>query len=173
MQVLDAKNVNLNDPVQALRYGDHVEGNYPNFAGPRNCESCHYAGTYNPPDQTKSLPSLVSASATVAGRTGLGAFAQEITGPGARACGGCHRAFAINEADGPKLAAFVGHLNDFSSYVDPALSVTNTAAYIQGVLGSGPAAPAVAGAQVERCEICHPTAGSDHQTLFNTWTKGL
>ena len=173
MQVMDAKNVNLNDAVQALRYSEHVEGNYPNFAGPLNCESCHYAGTYNPPDQTRSLPSLVSLSATVAGRTGLGAFAAEITGPGARACGGCHRAFAINEADGPKLAAFVAHTNTFSSYVDPTLSVTSTAAYIQGMLGAAPAAPSVAGAEVEQCSICHPTAGLDHQTLFNGWSKGL
>ncbi len=173
MQMLDAKNVNLNDPVAALRYGEHVEGNFPNFAGPLNCESCHNAGTYNPPDQTRSLPGLLSASATVAGRTGLGAFAGEITGPGARACGGCHRAFAINEADGPKLAAFVAHTNTFSSNVDPTLSVTTTAAYIEGVLGAAPAAPQVAGAQVEQCTICHATAGADHQTLFNTWKSGL
>ena len=173
MQVLDAKLVNLEDAVQALRYGEHVEGNFPNFAGALNCEACHSKGTYNPPDQTRSLPGLISASATVRGRTGLGAFAQEITGPGARACGGCHRAFAINEADGPKLAAFVAHTNTFSSNVDPTLSVTTTAAYIEGMLGAAPAAPAVAGAQVEQCTICHPTAGSDHQTLFNTWKKGL
>ena len=79
MQYGGASSVNLNDPVQALRYNDHVEGNYPNFAGPLNCESCHNPGTYDVPDQRKSMVGLVSGSATVTGRTGLGSFAQEIT----------------------------------------------------------------------------------------------
>ena len=48
----------------------------------------------------------------------------------------------------------------------------STAAYIQAQLG-GPAAAAVPGAQVEQCTICHATAGSDHQKLFNTWKNGL
>ena len=68
-----------------------------------NCESCHNPGTYEVPDQAKSLPGLLSALAAPAGRTGLGAFAGEITGPAARACGGCHRAYTINEEAGSKL----------------------------------------------------------------------
>jgi OmcA/MtrC family decaheme c-type cytochrome len=188
MQVLDGKNFPFGsydpavDPVSAVsvsRYNDHVEGNYPNFAGPLNCESCHNPGTYDPPDQTKSLPGFISVIAAPTGRTGLpsaAALPQQITGPGARACGGCHRAFAINEGDGAKLASFVSHTNDFSTYVtaamDPGYSATNTAAYIQYMAGAAGPVAATIGAKVERCDICHATAGSDHQNLFNVWRNG-
>jgi OmcA/MtrC family decaheme c-type cytochrome len=174
MQFGDARNADLTNPVEAFRYEEKVAGNYPNFAGALNCESCHYAGTYDPPDQTRSLPGLVSALANVQGRTGLGAFAAEITGPGARACGGCHRAKAINEADGSKLAAFVAHTNDFSSAVMDTTYLVTTAAYLEYAVGvSTTAVAAPAGAQVEQCEICHATSGTQHQTLFNLWKNGL
>ena len=35
--------------------------------GITNCESCHVAGAYNVPDQSKSLPGLLSASAEING----------------------------------------------------------------------------------------------------------
>jgi hypothetical protein len=174
MQVLDAKNVVLTDKVQQVRYDKHIEGVYPNFAGWFNCESCHNPGMYDPPADDRSLPSLVSASATVAGRTGLGPFAQEITGAGARACGGCHRAEPINETDGSKLADFVAHTNDFSSYVTDPTALVSTAAYLQYVVGASTTYVApLAGAQVEQCTICHSTAGSDHQAQFQIWKSGL
>jgi OmcA/MtrC family decaheme c-type cytochrome len=181
MQVVAAKNVDLTDPVQAMRYNDHVEGVFPNFAGPLNCEACHYPGTYDVPDQKKSLPSVLSALANVKGRTGLpyvtagvltGPGSSAVTGPAARACGACHRAFAINEGDGSKLAAFVGHVTDFGSMVDPG-QFTTTSQYVEWAVGATTTVMAApTGAQVERCEICHATAGSDHQTLFNTWRNG-
>jgi hypothetical protein len=159
------------NPVSTIQYEKHVEGNFPNFAGPLNCEACHYPGTYNPPDQSKSLPSLISQLTPGLDRP-LGTFAAEIVGPGARACGGCHRAQAINELDGNKLREFVAHVNMFGSNVDPTLSVTTTAEYIQGLVGAGPATATVPGAQIEQCQICHATAGSDHQALFNSWRTG-
>ena len=177
MQAFDIKNVNFADPVSSAPVRHHIEGNYPNFTGPLNCESCHNAGTYEVPDQAKSLPGVLSASATPAAACpGPSAtFAAEITGPAARACGGCHRAQTINEEAGSKLAAFVAHTNNFSSYVTATDNTTflNTAAYIESQVGAGPSAPSVAGAQVEQCTFCHATAGSDHQALFNTWKNGL
>jgi OmcA/MtrC family decaheme c-type cytochrome len=177
MQEMDIKNIDPLNAVSIVRYEKHIEGNYPNFAKPLNCESCHNAGTYDVPDQAKSLPSIVSASSNFFGnypRT-LGTFAAEITGPGARACGACHRAKMINEEDGSSLAAFYAHTNGFSSFVTATDNTTflNTAAYIEYLVGGGPTAAAVTGAKVEQCSMCHPTAGSDHQALFNTWKNGL
>jgi OmcA/MtrC family decaheme c-type cytochrome len=176
MQYGNISKIDPTNAVSIVRYTTHIEGNYPNFAGPLNCESCHNPGTYDPSDESRSLPGLVSASSNFKGnypRT-IGTFAQEITGPAARACGGCHRAMFINEADGSKLAAFVAHTNDFGSSVMDPTALVSTAAYVQYLIGgSTTAAAPVAGAQVEQCTICHSTAGSQHQTLFNAWQKGL
>jgi hypothetical protein len=50
------------------------------------------------PDQTKSLPGLLSASDEVTGwDRKIGDMPEVVTGPAARACGGCHRAELINE----------------------------------------------------------------------------
>jgi OmcA/MtrC family decaheme c-type cytochrome len=176
MQYGGISSIDPTNAVSILRYNTHIEGNYPNFAGPLNCESCHNSATYDPSDESKSLPGLISASSGFKGnypRT-IGTFAQEITGPAARACGGCHRAMFLNEAEGSKLAAFVAHTNDFGSAVMDPTALASTAAYIQYLVGgSTTAAAPVAGAQVEQCTICHSTAGSQHQTLFNAWKKGL
>jgi len=45
--------------------------------------------------------------------------------------------------------------------------------YQVGVYRPAVAPTTVAGAQVETCSVCHATAGSDHQALFNTWKNGL
>jgi OmcA/MtrC family decaheme c-type cytochrome len=174
MQYFDVKNVDLTNAIQSLRYGDHVEGNYPNFAGTLNCESCHVKGTYDVPDQARSLPGILSAAQVLKGGSrNIGTVAAEITGPAARACGGCHRAQLINEDDASSLAAFYAHTADFGSAVSDTTQLTATTAYLMSQIGVAAASPAVAGAQVESCVICHPTAGSDHQALFNTWQKGL
>ncbi|WP_020675255.1 multiheme c-type cytochrome [Geopsychrobacter electrodiphilus] len=63
-----------------------------------DCEACHVAGTYNVPDQTKSLGSVIdngSVDVTV--------------GPASRACGSCHRADALKEGDTGALAAINAH----------------------------------------------------------------
>ena len=49
------------DPVLAKRYDQHTKHVFPNFTI-RNCEACHVAGTFNVPDQSKSMPGVLSAS---------------------------------------------------------------------------------------------------------------
>jgi OmcA/MtrC family decaheme c-type cytochrome len=182
MQEFDIKYIDPLNAVSNVRYEKHIEGVYPNFAGALNCESCHNKSTYDVPDQAKSLPSLISKSSNFFGnypRT-VGTSTGNITGPGARACGGCHRAQLINEEDGSSLAAFFAHTNGFSSNIPlTGVSATdntnflNTAAYIEYLVGAGPSATAVPGAQAEQCVLCHATAGSDHQATFNIWKNGL
>lgn len=177
MQYFDIQNVDFTNPVQKLRYEDHVEGNYPNFAGPLNCESCHNPGKYDPPDQTRSLPSIISGSRTLmAGSTrNIGTFAAQVTGPAERACGGCHRAELINEDNAAGLSSFYAHttVNGSSVMDTSATSLEATQYYIMGEVGVRAPAPAVPGAQVESCSICHAEQGQKHQQLFNSWKKGL
>ena len=45
----------------------HVEHPVPHFHGITNCESCHVQGTNEVPDQSKSLPGLLSGSDSVQG----------------------------------------------------------------------------------------------------------
>jgi hypothetical protein len=178
MQYFDTKNVNFADPIQKLRYGDHMEANYPNFAGTLNCESCHAAGVYEVPDQLKSLPSIASASYTIIGwDRNIATVPSYVTGPASRACGGCHRAQAINEDDATKLLEFNQHTGLFGTLVAAGTGTTNLDAVTQNILAmiGGPTTALVAptGTQIESCEICHPTAGADHQAKFNAWKDGL
>jgi OmcA/MtrC family decaheme c-type cytochrome len=167
-------------PIDLLRYADHVEANYPNFAGPLNCESCHNPGKYDVPDQTKSLPGVISASAAIpAGSRNIGTVPAQIAGPAERACGGCHRAQFINEDDAAGLGAFYAHTTvngtSWSSTSAASLtSVTDTILSQLGVVGAVASTPAAGTGtlQVESCVICHPTSGSDHQALFNVWRNG-
>jgi len=110
------------DPVLAKRYDQHINHTFPNFTI-RNCEACHLDGTYNVPDQSKSMPGVLSASDSVAtwyeivdglavedpaGRN-IGTVPELVTGPASRACGGCHRADLINADLAGDLAAFNEH----------------------------------------------------------------
>jgi hypothetical protein len=106
-QPFDIGDVDFTDNVEALHYEHHVESTYPNFTI-LNCESCHTAGSYNVPDQSKSMPSLHAGSDTVADRN-IGSVPKYVTGPASRACGGCHRADLVNEDDAAGLAAFNQH----------------------------------------------------------------
>jgi hypothetical protein len=48
-----------------------------------NCESCHNTGTYNVPDQAKSLPGVLSASDPIKGwDRNIGEVPSYVTGPG-------------------------------------------------------------------------------------------
>lgn len=175
MQPFDIGDINFADPVAKLRYEHHIESNYPNFAGALNCESCHVSGTYDVPNQTRSLPGLLSAADAVTTTTrAIGTVAAEITGPGARACGSCHRSKFINEDDVAGLAALYAHTNMYSSDVTDTTLFLTTAAYVESLLG-GPAFTGTvpAGAAIEQCTICHATSGGTHQSLFNTWRNGL
>ncbi len=110
-QPFDIGDIDFAKPVANMRYEHHVEAPYPTH-GITNCESCHNKGTYNPPDQSKSLPGVLSASDPIKGRSrNIGTVPSYITGPGSRACGGCHRAAMINEDKAGELASFFSHTN--------------------------------------------------------------
>jgi hypothetical protein len=62
------------------------------------------------PDQTKSLPGLLSASSELTGwDRNIGAIPAYVTGPAARTCGGCHRAAMINADNVSELQSFFQH----------------------------------------------------------------
>ena len=121
------------DAVFAKRYDQHIDHVFPNFTI-RNCEACHREGTYNAPDQSKSMPGLLSASSEVStwyelvgnpaaaledsnGRN-IGTVAEAVTGPASRACGGCHRARLVRDDAAGDLAAFNAHTEAFGTYVE-------------------------------------------------------
>jgi OmcA/MtrC family decaheme c-type cytochrome len=123
-QAFDIKNVDFADAVQKMEYEHHTESTYPNFTI-FNCESCHNAGTYNIPDQTKSMPGVLSASAVTKNwDRAVGTYPSYVTGPASRACGACHRADKINEDDAAGLASFFAHTGAFSTQL-----VANTGVY--------------------------------------------
>jgi OmcA/MtrC family decaheme c-type cytochrome len=106
-QAFDIGDVDFADAVEAAEYEHHVETSFPRF-GILNCESCHNAGKYDVPDQSKSMPGVLSGSDAVAGRN-IGTIPAAVTGPATRACGGCHRAQKINEDDAGGLLNLIQH----------------------------------------------------------------
>jgi OmcA/MtrC family decaheme c-type cytochrome len=109
-QAFDIAEIDFADPVAAMHYEHHINFPYPTH-GTTNCESCHVEGMYNVPDQSMSLPGIVSASAEVTGwDRKIGAVPEFVTGPAATACGGCHRAALINEDNVGELVSLNQHL---------------------------------------------------------------
>jgi len=123
-QAFDTKNIDWTDDVEALEYEHHIESTYPNFTI-MNCESCHEEGTYDVPDQSKSLPGVLSASYTwKEGKDrSIGTVASAVTGPASRACGSCHRSHYINEDEAGDLANLNSHVASFGYYVTSATGV--------------------------------------------------
>ena len=141
-QYFDLNTVDFTDKVFAKRYAQHIEHGFPNFTI-KNCEACHVTSgafvsgtsgpkfpvTYNPPDNTKSLPGLESAAYTLTkgwvdltpganygvslptGKRNIGKVPALVTGPASRACGGCHKAVEINEDNEARLASFNSHMS--------------------------------------------------------------
>jgi len=108
-QAFDIGDVNFADPVAAMRYDLHIEHVYPNFTI-TNCKSCHNEGAFEVPDQSKSLPGLLSKSDSVkTWDRNIGTVPGYITGPASRACGSCHRARMINEDEAGELVSFNQH----------------------------------------------------------------
>ena len=109
-QAFDIGDVNFADPVAAMHYDHHIEFPYPTH-GIQNCESCHIEGTNEVPDQSKSLPGMLSASdSPLEGwDRNIGDVPAYITGPGSRACGACHRAEMINDDEAGELISFNQH----------------------------------------------------------------
>jgi hypothetical protein len=110
MQPFDIDEINFAEPVEALHYEHHIGFPYPTH-GATDCESCHYEGAYNVPDQTKSLPGLISAShyPLEGWDRDIGEVPEYATGPASKACGGCHRAVLINEDAAGELIPFNEH----------------------------------------------------------------
>ena len=107
-QVFDIGDIDFNDPVQALNYEHHIGFPFPTHSI-TNCAACHLDGTNNVPDQSKSLPGVLSGTDPVEDRS-IGDMPVYITGPAARACGGCHRAELINEDKVGELVSLNQHM---------------------------------------------------------------
>jgi hypothetical protein len=107
-QAFDIGDVDFTDHVEATRYEVHVGHTMPLFTI-KNCEACHNEGTYEVPDQSKSLPGALSATDSVDDRD-IGDYPIYITGPATRACGGCHRADLINADDAGGLEILFQHM---------------------------------------------------------------
>ncbi len=111
-QAFDIGDIDFANPVEAMHYEHHIEFPYPKH-GLTNCESCHVEGAYNPPDQSKSLPGLLSASDSPLNGwdRNIGEVPSYVTGPATRACGACHRSEQINEDSAGGLAMLFQHWN--------------------------------------------------------------
>ena len=108
-QAFDIGDIDFADPVKALHYEHHIEVPYPKH-GITDCESCHVSGTNNVPDQSKSLPGILSGSDELKGRVrSIGAVPSYVAGPASRSCGGCHRAVMIKEDEASELISFNQH----------------------------------------------------------------
>jgi len=117
-QAFDIGDIDFADPVAAMEYEHHIETPYPTH-GITDCESCHNPGTYNVPDQSMSLPGLLSASDEITGwDRNIGTVPSVVTGPASRACGSCHRAELINEDDANGLLSLNQHTNLGSYMID-------------------------------------------------------
>jgi OmcA/MtrC family decaheme c-type cytochrome len=108
-QEFDIGDVDFTDPVQALHYEEYISFPFPTHAN-TNCESCHVEGKYNVPDQSKSLPGILSATDVVTTtERSISDVPSYVTGPASRACGGCHRAAMINEDKENDFISFMEH----------------------------------------------------------------
>jgi OmcA/MtrC family decaheme c-type cytochrome len=108
-QAFDIGDIDFANPVEALHYEEHTQFPFPTHAS-TNCAACHVDGTNNVPDQTKSLPGLLSGTDVLSGKDrAIGDVPSYVTGPASRACGGCHRAVLINEDKASELASFMQH----------------------------------------------------------------
>jgi len=108
-----------NDAVFTARNELHKNHTFPNFTA-LSCEGCHLEGTYNVPDQSKSMPGVQSPSYTLLDPDdrSIGTVPDSVTGAASRACGSCHRAEFINVDDAGGLASFDAHTAAFGTFVE-------------------------------------------------------
>jgi hypothetical protein len=117
-QAFDTNGVDFAEPVEKARYERHIEHTLPFFT-PLACEACHAGGKYNVPDQSKSMPGLLSASyANETWDRAIGTVPSYATGAAGRACAGCHRAEMINEDSAGDLASLNAHVAQNGVLVD-------------------------------------------------------
>ena len=137
MQYFDIGDLNFTDPVVALKYAEHTEMPFPKH-GITDCESCHNKGTYEVPDQAKSLPSVLSASdpSPEGFDRDIGGVSSYVTGPASKACGGCHRAQAINEDNESELLALNQHMKQGGYLIEKQTEDANIRATWEKVVSS-------------------------------------
>ena len=118
-QQFDIADVDFTDPAQAEKFMLDSELPFPKH-GVTDCESCHNPGTYNVPNQSKSLPGILSASENeLKGKTrNIANIPSYVTGPASRACGSCHRAELINEDEANGIATFNAHIAQYGYMVE-------------------------------------------------------
>jgi OmcA/MtrC family decaheme c-type cytochrome len=117
-QQFDVGDIDFTDPVQAEKYALEIEMPFPKH-GITNCEACHVAGANNVPNQSKSLPGLLSASDVLQGKDRtIDDIPSYVTGPATRACGGCHRAELIKEDNANGLALFNRHTAQYGYMIE-------------------------------------------------------
>jgi len=116
-QPFDPGDVDFNDPVEALHYEHHIVSQFPRFTI-LDCESCHNPGTYNVPNQAKSMPSVSSGTDTLNVPRNIGFIDRTVTGPATRACGACHRSAKLNADDATGLAVMNQHFKTFGYVID-------------------------------------------------------
>jgi OmcA/MtrC family decaheme c-type cytochrome len=134
-QHFDTNTVDFADPVAAARYERHIEHTLPYFT-PLACQSCHAAGKFNVPDQSKSMPSLLSASYTLKNTDrAIGSVPSYVTGAAGRACAGCHRAEMINEDAAGELASLNSHVAQMGVLLDDTDSNNYLYAVLDKVMG--------------------------------------
>jgi len=125
-QPFDVGDINFDDPVESMEYGHHIEFPYPTH-GITDCESCHNPGTYEAPDQSMSLPGLLSATdSNDTWDRSIGDLPSVVTGPATRACGSCHTAELLNEDSAGGLAVLRQHMADGGYIVDAGEDATGT-----------------------------------------------
>jgi len=118
-QPFDIGDIDFNNNVEAYSYLEDTRFAFPTL-GRTNCEACHNPGKYEVPNQAKSLPGVISQSdypvifnnlepEFPSGQRNIQEVKRYVTGPAARACGGCHRTNWINEDDAVDLTAFYWH----------------------------------------------------------------
>ncbi len=138
-QAFDIGDIDFADPVQAMHYEHHVGTTYPTH-GIQNCASCHVEGTNNVPDQAMSLPGILSASDEITGwDRQIGNVPSVVTGPAAKACGGCHRATLINEDEASELISLNQHMKQGGYMIeagdDPVATLNDVTQQIMSLFG--------------------------------------
>jgi hypothetical protein len=129
-QYFDTNGVDFAEPVEKARYERHIEHTFPNFTI-LSCQGCHNSGKFNVPDQSKSMPSLLSASYALTNTDrAIGTVPQYVTGAAGRACAGCHRAEMINTDAAGDLASLNSHVEQNGFLIDN----TSPNSYLYGVL---------------------------------------
>jgi OmcA/MtrC family decaheme c-type cytochrome len=135
-QDFDPGDIDFTDPVEAARYDLHTSHIFPLFTK-LACEGCHVddAAKYDVPDQSKSMPGLLSGSDTFEGRDrAIGTVPAYVTGPGSRACGSCHKSMAINADEAGDLMSIYAHVGQNGYLIDNTTANPTTTAWVYRVI---------------------------------------